>query len=105
MVEYAQIRCVTKSGRDIPWERFSYIGGVNMDGSEWKVTQDWIVEGIETGAWNFTVAVDGRRVPVMVVESSTGHKYIKTETDGEQPDSLLCLPEFPWHWRYSKHER
>jgi hypothetical protein len=30
---------------------------------------------------------------VVVSVSRLGHKYIKTEADGEQPDNLLSLPE------------
>jgi hypothetical protein len=30
---------------------------------------------------------------VIVGTSRYGHKYLKTEADGEQPDNLLSLPE------------
>jgi hypothetical protein len=32
---------------------------------------------------------------VIVAVSRLGHKYLKTEADGEQPDNLLSLPECP----------
>ena len=32
---------------------------------------------------------------MIVAKSRWGHKYLKTDSDGEQPDNLLALPECP----------
>jgi hypothetical protein len=51
--------------------------------------------GIEQGKWSFFVIKDGKTVKVIVATSKYGHKYLKTEADGEQPNNLLSLPECP----------
>lgn len=88
-----RVDCVNKTDRTNPHERISNIGGPNADGSRWKVTEDEAIAGIEGGKWTFHVERPaGHRVAVVVAER-LGHKYLKTEADGEQPDNLLALPE------------
>ena len=42
----------------------------------------------------YYVSRGGYQVNVIVAQR-LGHKYLKTENDGEQPDNLLALPECP----------
>jgi hypothetical protein len=93
MAERHEVLCITKSDRTNPHERITHIGGRNGDGSAWKITQQAAIEGIESGKWSFYVSRGGRTVSVIVSTSRYGHKYLKTENDGEQPDNLLSLPE------------
>jgi hypothetical protein len=95
MAKNAQIKCVNKRDRENPWERILNVGGVNPDGSRWKQTQEQTIREIETGEWNFYVSVNGDSVWVVVATSRFGHKYIKTEPDGDLPNNLLRLPECP----------
>ena len=90
----AQIGCSGKIDGDGPWERITHIGGVNPDGSRWKMTQERAVYLMEEG-WEFYVAVDGKAVWCEVAISGQGNKYIKTATDDELPSNLLALPECP----------
>ena len=53
------------------------------------------MDGIETGQWTFYVTRGGNRANVIVAVRSYGNKYINTESDGEQPNNLLSLPECP----------
>jgi hypothetical protein len=93
MADRHEVLCINKSDRTNPHERITHIGGRNGDGSAWKITQQAAIEGIENGKWSFYVSRGGRTVSVMVSTSRYGHKYLKTENDGEQPDNLLSLPE------------
>ena len=95
MAENVQIRCINKSDRPNPHERITHVGGVNSDGSRWKLTQEAAIEGIDNGKWRFYVSVQGSSVWVVVAVSRYGNKYLKTENDGEQPNNLLSLPECP----------
>lgn len=95
MAQGVQIKCINKSDRYNPHERITHVGGTNPDGTRWKLTQEAAIAGIEAGKWNFFVSAGGRTVRVIVAKSAAGHKYLKTENDGEQPNNLLSLPECP----------
>ena len=73
--------------------QIAVIGGRNGDGTAWKITHEEAIAAIENGKWSFYVRRGGHTVNVVVAVSRWGHKYIKTEADGEQPDNLLSLPE------------
>lgn len=90
-----QIQCINKSDRYDAHDRIKFVGGVNADGTRWKLSQQQAIADVEAGKWAFYVLQQGRRVRVIVALSRFGNKYLKTETDGEQPDNLLSLPECP----------
>jgi hypothetical protein len=73
--------------------RLSFVGGVNLDGAHWRISEAEAVAAIEEGRWQFFVATAGRQQPVVVAVSKYGQKYLKAVGDGLQPESLLALPE------------
>ena len=91
-----EVKCINKSDRENPHERILSIGGLKSDGTRWKLSQQEAIKGIEEGKWTFYVNTNGKTVRVIVAESRYGHKYLKTEADGEQPNNLLNLPECPY---------
>ena len=89
-----QVSCINKSDRYNPHERIISIGGLNPDGGRWRLSEQEAIAGIEQGKWSFFVHRGGLEVDV-IIATRLGHKYLKTQNDGEQPDNLLSLPECP----------
>ena len=95
MVSIHEVKCINKSDRYNPHERILSIGGINPDGSRWKLNEVEAIRAIEEGKYLFYVLQNGRRVDVIIAISAYGHKYLKTVADGDHPNNLLSLPECP----------
>jgi len=96
MPQRLRIRCINKTDRYNPHERISHVGGVNADGTRWRLTQAQAIAGIKEGKWSFYVEQPpGHVVDVIIARSPQGNEYLKTEADGEQPNNLLSLSECP----------
>jgi Protein of unknown function (DUF3892) len=89
-----QVSCINKTPRNDPHLRIQNIGGINPDGTQWKLSEDEAIAGIESGEWSFYVNVGGQRVDVTIA-THEGHKYLKTTADGLHPNNLLALDECP----------
>jgi hypothetical protein len=87
MATRLQVTCINKTDRYNPHERIENIGGIN-----WKHREDDAISYIENDVYSYYVNRGGYQTNVIVAER-LGHKYLKTENDGEQPDNLLALPE------------
>jgi hypothetical protein len=91
-----KIECINKTNRSDAHDRIHSIGGVNGDGTRWKLSQQQAIADVEAGKCSFYVERPaGHRTNVIVATSRYGNKYLKTTADGEQPDNLLALPECP----------
>lgn len=88
-----EIKCVNKTNRYDPHERIQNVGGLRASGATFKITQPACIAEIERGEL-FFVNQGGKSVNV-IIATHNGHKYIKTENDGQQPNNLLALPECP----------
>jgi Protein of unknown function (DUF3892) len=96
MADSIQVLCVNKTNRMSPYERIHNIGGVNPNGTRWKLSEADAIKGINQGRWAFFVErPTGHSVNVVVATSPYGNPYLKTEADGEHPNNLLSLPECP----------
>ena len=93
MANTVQIKCINRSERMNPHERITHVGGYVS--SQWKITLNDAIGKIESGERAFFVQAHRRTVGVIVAVSPSGNKYLKTEADGDQPDTLLRLPECP----------
>lgn len=94
MAQQVRIECINKSPRQDPHLRIQNVGGQNGDGTPWKMSESEAITAIENGTYSFYVSVNGQTVNV-IVATHEGHKYLKTEADGLQPNNLLSLPECP----------
>ena len=96
MASQVRVSCINKTDRTNPHERIQNIGGVNPDGTRWKLSETAAIAGMKQSKWEFYVERPaGHRVNVVIAVSSYGNEYLKTEADGERPDNLLALPECP----------
>jgi hypothetical protein len=69
-----RVSCINKRGGHFnPHERISHIGGVNENGTRWKLTEDEAIKAIEDKKYEFYVSVNGRSVNV-VVATHNGRK-------------------------------
>lgn len=82
-----QITCINKTNRTSAHERIQNVGGIG-----WRITVDQCIRDIESKANTYYVLV-GKNVVNVIVATNEGRKYIKTESDGIQPNNLLSLPE------------
>jgi hypothetical protein len=89
-----QISCINKREHLNPHERILYVGGINSDGTRWKLSETQAIVAIEAGQYSFYVNVLGRMVDV-IVAIHLGRKYLKTVADGYAPNNLLSLDECP----------
>jgi Protein of unknown function (DUF3892) len=90
-----RVQCINKTARYDPHQRIRAIGGVNPDGTRWKLTEDQAILGIKQGRWSFYVRVGNDRANLDVAISQWGTEYLRTVPDGVRPDNLLSLPECP----------
>ncbi|WP_437485772.1 DUF3892 domain-containing protein [Sorangium sp. So ce1014] len=96
MAQDKRIRCVRKSDRTNAHERIRLVGGTTPEGKPWKDTQEDAIRNINNRTCSYYVErPEGHRVDVIVGRSALGHEYLKTKSDGEQPNNLLSLPECP----------
>jgi hypothetical protein len=94
MAMNVQIQCINKTNRQSRHERISHVGGINADGTRWKLTEDAAIGGIKNDTWKFWTTGGGKSTWV-VIATHLGREYLKTEADTTTSDNLLSLPECP----------
>lgn len=90
-----EVGCINKTNRESAHERIQNIGGLNGDGTRWKLSVSQAIADIKADKYKFYVTKNGSKVDVIIARSAAGNEYLKTTNDGEQPNNLLSLPECP----------
>lgn len=89
-----EVKCINKSDQPEAHARIKSIGG-GSGRLHWKHSQEHAMAWIEGGAFTYYIMRGGQSVRIIIGTTASGHKYLKTAADAEQPDSLLNLPECP----------
>lgn len=93
MVQSLQVLTTTKDHRRDPYRTITHIGGLNADGSRWRLGVDEAIDGMRSRRWEFYVVdEDGRKVWLHITVARDGHEYLKTLDDPGVPRMLLALP-------------
>lgn len=95
MAQRVRVGCINKTNRQSRHEAISHIGGVNSDGTRWKLTEAAAIAGIEEGKWSFYTEGGAQTANVIIAKTPQGHKFLKTDRDSTILDNLLSLPECP----------
>ncbi len=95
MAQRVPVGCINKTDRSSAHERIRNIGGINIDGTRWTMTQDQAIQAIKDGRYSFYVEPAPGRLVDVVIARRLGREYLKTTADGDQPDNLLALRECP----------
>jgi hypothetical protein len=94
MTKLVQVQCV-KCDKAIAHQCVRYVGGVNPDGTRWRLSEDAAIAGMKEGKWRFWTAGQRKSVWIVTAKSASGREYLKAEPDWVQPATLLALPECP----------
>jgi Protein of unknown function (DUF3892) len=90
-----EVQCVTRSKSENAHECIQYLGGVDYNGKRWqKTVPEAILEMRQRGV-HFYVTEGEHEVPLVITTDKSGHRYLRTQADGDKPDHLLSLPECP----------
>jgi hypothetical protein len=92
MVREAEVTCISKTDHLEPYDRIRTLGG--GAGPYWEISHARAIELLEHDRLRFYTCTErGDRLYLVVVTSRTGHKYIKTVADADEPAHLLELPD------------
>jgi hypothetical protein len=69
------------------------LGGELADGVDaWSLTLPDAIAAYEAGQEFYVLGADGEEVPLILVTSRAGRKYLRTKRDTDRPNNLLALP-------------
>jgi Protein of unknown function (DUF3892) len=73
-------------------DRIHHVGGINADGSRWKLSEDEAIAAIKDGRWMFSATCNGRKVRVVIAKDGQSREFLRTEMDELTRLRLLTPP-------------
>lgn len=92
MMKRFRIFSLNRSNSNVPNEIILSIGGINSNGTFWRISQATAIEGILNNKWKFYLLYNGNEIDV-VVGHFNNHNYLKSTIDDKTTNILLSLPE------------
>lgn len=86
-----QILCSRKV-LDLGMTVITHVGGRNPLGEVWSLKIEEVIEGIQSGKWEFFMNKDGKSYSVILIETTTGFEL---KTNGTEKNLILELPDCP----------
>lgn len=83
---------LNRSNSEIPNEVILSIGGINSNGTFWRISQATAIEGILSEKYKFYVLYNGIEIDVVLGQFNNQY-YLKSSIDDKIPSVLLSLPE------------
>jgi len=90
-----RITAVSKLEGGAPQSRITAVGGLRPDGTAWRMSVADAAKAIRRGDRFYVEEPAGDPVDVEVGTTGAGVDYLRTVSDGEEPNNLLALPELP----------
>lgn len=87
-----QVTGIIKNELTNPYEKVTFLCGVNEEGVTLKFTQSEAIRLIEQKGVEFYILKDKRSMKLEVAVSKFWIKYLKASSDKDEPDTLLSLP-------------
>lgn len=89
-----EISCVARDSVD-SGSRLDAVGGVLTNGARWGLPLDDAIAAARAGTTFVSVAPDGSRAAVEVVQPAGSVPYLRTRGDPQAANNLATLPECP----------
>ena len=61
---------------------------------DWCHTHEQALNYLESRLFDYFIRKNGRPLKLVIVQTEDGEKFLKAQSDGENPDALLALPLF-----------
>jgi hypothetical protein len=96
-----EVTCIVPDSSTDPDRRIDALGGSDGGGGGWKMREDDVIRGLDSGAFTLFVRTRNPYVPTaeVVVRQGRYRRYVTTEPDGYLSNNLLYLPVCPTTYR------